>query len=68
MQQKITPEVIDTLTRLLNYLELDEEKDYQRAPEHDRANHIYGDICFLRGWLDSVVQDTARPIRGSRRK
>jgi hypothetical protein len=67
---RITPEVIEALTRLLDYTEPDERSDYEAATErHVSPNHIYFDICFLRGWLKSILkQREPRPIRGSRNK
>jgi hypothetical protein len=64
---RITPEVVEALTRLLDYTEEDEKNDYQEAAEFERGNHIYGDICFLRGWISSLNVYARRPIRGSKR-
>ena len=41
------------LTNILDYLEEEEKKDYEKSPDDD---HIYMDVCFVRGWLDAAVK------------
>jgi hypothetical protein len=64
----MTPGHAEALTRILDYLEEDEKADYDGSTEWSRDNHIFLDLCFVRGWLDSATKDEPRPIRGSRRK
>ena len=40
-----------SLTHILDYLEEAEKKDYEKSPGDD---HIYLDVCFVRGWLDAA--------------
>jgi hypothetical protein len=65
---RITSAVLEALTRILDYIEPDEQRDYGAMPEGGRADHIFGDICFMRGWLESAKRHVPRPVLGSRRK
>jgi hypothetical protein len=50
----------DSLERVLNYLEHDEQKDFAEEKETTRkAGHIYNDIHALRGWLNKSVAMSA---------
>jgi hypothetical protein len=46
-------ELKDALTSVLDHFEGREKKDYEEDPRND---HVYLDVCFLRGWLDSAVR------------
>jgi hypothetical protein len=46
-----------SLERVLNYLERDEEKDFLAAEKP--AGHIYNDVHALRGWLNKSVAMSA---------
>jgi hypothetical protein len=46
-------EIKRALTNILDYLEEEEKKDYEESQEDD---HIYMDVCFVRGWLDAAVK------------
>jgi len=46
-----------SLERFLNYLEHDEEKNFNDAGKP--VNHIYNDIHTLRGWLNKSVAMSA---------
>jgi len=43
-------ELKQALTNILDYLE-EEKEDYEENPTDD---HIYLDVCFVRGWLDAA--------------
>jgi hypothetical protein len=69
MNSRITPQVIEALTRLLDYTEPVEMPHYDAITEHEeREDHIYLDICFLRGWVESLEKKSPRSIQGNRRK
>jgi hypothetical protein len=42
------------LTNILDYLEDEEKEDYEKSPDDD---HIYMDVCLVRGWLDAAVKN-----------
>jgi hypothetical protein len=44
-------ELKQTLTNILDYIEEAEKKDYEKSPADD---HIYLDICFVRGWINAA--------------
>jgi hypothetical protein len=70
MDNRISPSIVEALTRLLEYVEPDERADYETREECSEArwNHIYGDICFLLGWVRTLAVRQPRPIEGSRRE
>src|SRR5262249_53884076 len=67
-RERITGEVIEALDRILCYLEPDERLDYEARPEGGRDNHVFGDVCFLRGWVEAVKGRAVKPVLGSRGK
>ena len=46
-------EINRALTNILDYVEEEERRDYEKSPDDD---HIYLDVCFVRGWLDAAVK------------
>ena len=46
-----------SLERVLNYLERDEEKHFLQSGKPD--GHIYGDVHALRGWLNKSLAMSA---------
>jgi hypothetical protein len=52
-------QVQQSLERVLNYLEHDEQKDFQESSRSRKAKHIYNDIHALRGWLNKSVAMSA---------
>jgi hypothetical protein len=69
MDARITPQIIEALTRLLDYTEPAEKPHYEATTEREeREDHVYLDICFLRGWVESLARKSPRSIQGSRRK
>ena len=67
-RNRITEEVTEALDRILGYLEPDERLDYEARPECGQDNHVFLDVCFLRGWLEAVKGRAVRPVLGSRGK
>ena len=46
-------ELKQALTNILDYVEEEEKRDYEKSPDDD---HIYMDVCLVRGWLDSAAK------------
>jgi hypothetical protein len=66
----ITDAVAETLTRILDYLEDDEHRDFENSTPDARDNHVYLDVCFIRGWLTRALEEAQRPrpVFGSKYK
>ena len=52
-------ELKQALTNILDYIEEAEKKDYEKSPADD---HIYLDICFVRGWLNAASKHEVSSI------
>jgi hypothetical protein len=52
MGSQMNPQQLSSLTRVLEYLEEDEKKDFESASDDMRANHIHLDIAVLEQYLE----------------
>ena len=57
------PEFFEALTRVLDHFEQDEELNYDSTPEAEKENHIFLDICYLKGWVEAANQTRIRIVR-----
>lgn len=48
------PQLIEPLTKIINYLHDDERKHYDETLGRGMAEHIYTDIACVKRWLDAT--------------
>lgn len=54
MTINITPELLEHIKKVIDYVESDESEHYDNCEEDERTNHIYNHIKPVSNWLEEV--------------